>query len=147
MAGILRKAAVTLATALTTAAASAQGFSIWVAPAYHDRPHHDRSYNGPRHDHYPRHPHHPPRYAPPETATQKCHRAIFNQARLDEHFPRTRVGYIEGRTFACRINLDTGRLTRAYNLEKQSDQNAYENAKDRDYEREYPRRYLPHPRW
>lgn len=156
MAGILKKAAITLATALTTAAASAQGFSIWVGPSHHDRPHHDRSYNdrsyndrhysGPRYDN-PRHPQHPRHYAPLETATDKCNRAIFNQARLNVHHPRTQVGFIEGHRFACRINLKTGRLTNAYNLDSRSGENAFENAKDTAYDREYPRHYRNHPQW
>ncbi len=140
MSGILKKAAVTLATALTTAAASAQGVSIWLSPSYHDRPQH-----GPRYDHYPRHPQHPPRHV--ETPTQKCNRAIFNQARLDAHFPRTGVGFIEGRTYACRINLNTGRLSSAYNLETQSGFNAYQNAKISAYNREYPRQHRPRHNW
>lgn len=144
MAGILKKAAVTLAAALTTAAASAQGISIWVGPSHHDRPHHGYGHNGPRYD---SHPQHPPRYAPPETARDKCERAIFNRASLDVYHPRTQVGFIEGRSFACRINLKTGRLTNAYNLGTRSGENAFENAKATAYDREYPRHYRNRPHW
>lgn len=147
MAGILKKAAITLATALTTAAASAQGFSIWVGPSHHDRPHHDRSYNGPRYDNHPRHPQRPRHYAPLETAMDKCNRAIFNQARLDINHRRTQVGFIEGRSFACRIDLKTGRLTNAYNLDTRQGENAFENAKAAAYNREYPRHYRHRPHW
>ncbi len=145
MAGILKKAAVTLATALTTAAASAQGFSIWVSPAHHDRPHHGYGHNGPRYDNYPRHPQHPPRFEPQESAKDKCHRAIFNRERLDIHHRHTQIGFIEKRSFACRIDLATGRLTNSYNLNTSSGENAFENAKDRAHDREYPRQYRPRP--
>lgn len=147
MAGLLKKAAITLATALTTAAASAHGFTLWGQPAHHDRPHHNYGHNGPRYDNHPRHPQHPPRYAPPENARDKCERAIFNRARLDIYHPRTQIGFIEGRSFACRIRLDTGKLTNSYNLSTQSGQNAFERAKDNAYDREYPRQYRPRHHW
>ena len=147
MAGLLKKAAITLATALTTAAASAHSFTLWGQPAHHDRPHHGYEHNGPRYDNHPRHPQHPPRYAPQENAKDKCERAIFNRARLDIYHPRTQIGFIEGRSFACRIRLDTGKLTNSYNLSTQSGQNAFEKAKDSAYDREYPRQYRPRHHW
>ena len=147
MAGILKKAAVTLATALTTAAASAQGVSIWISPTHHDRPHHGYGHNGPRYDNYPRHPQHPPRFERRETPQEQCTRAMFNRARLDVYHPRTQIGFIEGRCFACRIRLDTGKLTNSYNLRTPSGHNAFENAKARAYDREYPRQYRPHYPW
>lgn len=148
---IIKKTAVTLATALAAATASAQGFSLWIDSPHHNRPQHGQSHGGAHHDSYPRHPQYPPYYRPVETAVDKCTRALFNRARLDIYHPYTQVGFIERNSFACRINTRTGRLTQAYNLDTDTGYNAYQTAQDRAYEREDEARdknqYGHRPRW
>ncbi|HEY0901585.1 MAG TPA: hypothetical protein VGD95_05625 [Micavibrio sp.] len=122
MTSIFKKAAVTLASALATAGISATasadpGYQQWFGP--HMR------------QHFPTQPHYykaPPQHRYEPSPREKCENALYHGRPLTQRFRHTAVGFIEGRSFACKINLNTGRLTSSYNLQTYSGVNSYQNA-------------------
>lgn len=129
MSGLIAKSAITLAAALSTAAASAQSIQFWIG-------------SPPPHEHRQRYGHNPvPRYQPQLSVKNQCQRELFNQARLQVYLPLTEVGFIERRGYGCKISFNNNgvaRVSGSYDLYKNP--YALEHAKDRAFKQEDTKR-------
>lgn len=119
MLSTIKKAAVTLAAALGAVSASAHPY---VNVPLRD-PHHPQPNHAPR-------PVSSYKYLPRYLANErdKCLNAIERRQPLAHRFHHSNVGFIQGKTYACRLNLQTGRLTAFYNLTNHNGANKYDNA-------------------
>lgn len=133
MLNTLKKAAVTLAATLGAVSASAHPY-ISEPHRHPHHPHQDRA-SRPAPSSYKYLPRHH------ATARDKCLNAIDRGHRLAHRFRYSNVGFIQGQTYACRVNLETGRLTGTYNLTNYNGARSYENAVHSSAQREQRKRH------